>query len=76
MTNLEKVVVRKTSYPFKHYRKRLVVALEPGDLIAIRFERTQTTFRAPLSAMFIQLCRWTVEAERRLNANKRKAKRR
>lgn len=36
MTQLDRPVVRKTSRAFMHYRKPLVLALQPGDTLAIR----------------------------------------
>jgi hypothetical protein len=75
MTELERSVRRRTRSPFAHYRKRIVVILEPGDIIAMRLERTRTTYRAPLSAVFRQLADWHADAELRRKREKGKAKR-
>jgi hypothetical protein len=64
MTDLDRPVYRRTKLPFAHYRRRLVVALEPGDTIAMRLERTRTIYRAPLSAVYRQLAEWHAMAER------------
>ena len=64
MTDLNKLVLRRTKLPFAHYRRRLVVALEPGDTIAMRLERTRTIYRVPLSAVYRQLAEWHAMAER------------
>jgi hypothetical protein len=74
MTELQKSVRRRTRSPFAHYRKRIVVCLEPGDVLAMRLERTRTTYRAPLSAVFRQIAEWHASAERRRRQEERKAK--
>jgi len=71
MTDLEKPVSRRTRFPFAHYRKRIVVILEPGDCVAMRLERTRRLFRAPIQAVYRQLVEWHVEAKRQ---EKRKAR--
>jgi len=73
MTDLERIVVRRSRLPFGHYRKRIVMAFEPGDLIAMRLERTRTWFRGTVAGVFQQLVIWHVEAKRR---EKRKARKR
>jgi hypothetical protein len=75
MTELEKAVRRRTRSPFAHYRKRIVVILEPGDILAMRLERTRTTYRAGLSAVFRQLVEWHANAERRRKQEERKLRR-
>jgi hypothetical protein len=71
MTDLERIVVRRSRFPFAHYRKRIVMAFEPGDLVAMRLERTRTWFRGTVAGIFRQLVAWQVEAKRR---EKRKAR--
>ena len=65
-TELRKPVVRRCIEPYDHRRKRLVVALEPGDVISFREERSRKRFTAPLSRVFRQVLIWNVEAERAL----------
>ncbi len=72
MTDLEKPVRRRTRAPFAHYRRRMVVILEPGDVLAMRLERSRTVFRAPLAAVYRQLVQWHVEAERQRKREARK----
>ena len=73
MTQLDKLVRRRTRAPFGHYCGRIVVTLvEPGDVLAMRLERTRTTFRAPLASVFRQLVEWHARAERRRKAGERK----
>jgi hypothetical protein len=74
MTELEKTVRRRTRSPFAHYRKRIVVILEPGDILAMRLERTRTTYRAGIASVFRQLAEWHASAERRRRHEKRRAK--
>ena len=49
---------------FAHYRRRIVVTLEPGDTIAMRLERSRTTYRAPVSVVFHQFAEWHALAQR------------
>ena len=74
MTELEKSVRRRTRSPFAHYRKRIVVSLEPGDILAMRLERTRTTYWAEIASVFRQLAEWHASAERRRKQEKRRAK--
>ena len=74
MTDLAKSVRRRCREPFAHYRKRIVVALEPGDVIAMRLERTRTTYRATVAAVFRTLADWHARAEARRKREERKAK--
>lgn len=75
MTELKKEVKRRTCFPFAHYRKRIVVILEPGDCVAMRLERTRKLFRAPIAAVYRQLVEWHVAAIRRENWLARKQRR-
>ena len=75
MTSLERPVRRRTRFPFAHYRKRLVVTLEPGDTIAMRLERTRTPYRGTLASVYWQLIEWHIEAERQLKRKSRKKRR-
>jgi len=50
------------------------VSLERGDLLAVRLERTRTTYRAPLDAVFRQLAQWHADAERARKRTERKLK--
>jgi hypothetical protein len=76
MTDLENTVKRRTRLPFAHYRKRIVVVLEPGDCVAMRLEKTRTLFRAPIASVYRQLVEWNVEAKRREKWMARKKRRR
>ncbi len=72
MTDLARLVRRRSREEFAHYRKRLVVSLEPGDVLAMRLERTRTTFRAPLAAIYRTLAEWHARAEMRRKREERK----
>ncbi len=76
MTELNKPVCRRTRCTFAHYRRRIVVILEPGDLLAMRLERTRLVYRATLANVYRQLALWTAEAEARRKREERKARRR
>ena len=75
MTELEKPVRRRTRFQFAHYRKRIVVILEPGDILAMRLERSRTVFRATLSGVYRQLVEWHASAERGRKLAERKQRR-
>ncbi|MBI5385078.1 MAG: hypothetical protein HZA90_10370 [Verrucomicrobia bacterium] len=75
MTDLLKPVRRRSRAPFAHYRKRIVVSLEPGDVLAMRLERTRTTYRATIAAVFRTLADWHARAEVRRKREERKARR-
>jgi hypothetical protein len=75
MTDLARPVRRRSREPFAHYRRRLIVSLEPGDLLAMRLERTRTTLRAPLAAIYRTLADWHARAEIRRKREERKLRR-
>lgn len=75
MTDLTKPLRRRSRAPFGHYRRRIVVTLEPGDLLAMRLERTRMTYRASLADVFRQLAAWHAVAERRCKADERRQSR-
>ena len=70
-TDLRKTVIRRCTSPYNHRGKRLVVALEPGDVITIREERSRKSFSAPLSRVFIQVVCWNVESTRTTKKGKK-----
>jgi hypothetical protein len=73
MIDLHKVVRRRSVTPFGHYRRRIVVSLEPGDVVAMRLERTRTVYRASFAQVFRQLAEWYAQAEKlRKRAERRK----
>jgi len=53
-------------------RRRLVVALLPGDVIAFREAGRRRWYSAPIARLFVTVARWNVEAER---AERRKQRR-
>ena len=75
MTDLHKTIRRRSCDQFAHYRKRIVISLEPGDVIGMRLERTRTTYRAPLASVFRTLADWHARAEARAKREARKLKR-
>lgn len=73
MTDLEKVVQRRTLYA--HRRRRFIVMLMPGDVIGFREERRRKVFTATLAGVFDQVVKWNVEAERIKKQQARRANR-
>jgi hypothetical protein len=74
-TELRKRVVRRTTGDYDWRGRKIVVMLEPGDVIGMREERRRKVFRAPISRVFVQLIRWNVDAERAEKAAERKKRR-
>ena len=72
MTDLRRTVRRRTVAPCATVRRRLVVALEPGDVLAIREEGRRRWYSAPLARVFVTIAHWIIAAER---AAKRAARR-
>ena len=75
MTDLVRPVRRRSREQFAHYRRRIIASLEPGDLLAMRLERTRTTFCAPLAAIYRTLADWHARAEIRRKREERKLRR-
>lgn len=75
MTDLHKTIRRRSRESFAHYRKRIVVSLEPGDILGMRLERTRTTYRAPLANVFRTLADWHARAESKAKREARKLNR-
>jgi hypothetical protein len=72
MTNLEKVVRRRgLGSVIQHYRRRIVVSLEPGEILTMRLEGTRKTYRVPILAVFITLCQWEADAQRQKKQHKK-----
>ncbi len=65
-TELRRVVVRRLAQCCDHRRKRLVVALGPGDVLTFREERSRKRFSAPLCRVYRAVVQWNVDAERAL----------
>lgn len=74
MTELRKPIHRRTAAPFAHYRRRIVVTLEPGDVLTMRLERTRTRYHASLADVFRQLAQWHATATARQKRAERKAR--
>ena len=63
-------VYRKTVEAFDHHGRRIVVGLEPGDVLSFREERCRKTYTLDIKWAFLQAVKKAVEKER---AEKRKA---
>jgi len=71
-TELRKPVTRRTVDTHGHRRRKLIVRLEPGDIIAFREEKCRAWFTAPLSRVFQQVVAWNVYA-RKAQAKEKKS---
>ena len=70
MTDIRKPVHRRTVSP-NYMGRRIVVSIEPGDVLGFREERTRRTFRLPVSACWQFAVKLAVAADK---AEKRRAK--
>jgi hypothetical protein len=75
MTDLRETVRRRTVGQCQSVRRRLVVALEPGDVISFREEGRRRWYSAPLARVFMQVARWNADAEAAARKAARKARR-
>jgi len=69
-TLLKKVVVRECDRPTSSGRK-LIVMLEPGDILAMKEKFGRTVFRGSLERIYMVLAKWHVDRE---NEQKQKDK--
>lgn len=66
MTDLHKTVKRRTVRPiFDGGHRRITVALEPGDMIALRTERSRTWYRLSIEGVYQMALRAHIESEQR-----------
>jgi hypothetical protein len=76
MTDLKKMISRRSVDQVPAIRRRLVVALMPGDVIAFREEGRRKWYSAPLGKVFIQVAKWNADAEvaekKRLRAERKR----
>jgi hypothetical protein len=75
MNEITRPLKRRTRSAFAHYRRRIVVMLEPGDVLAMRLEGTRTTYAAPIESVFRQLAAWHAARLRREKAEQKKMRR-
>jgi len=73
VTPLRNPVRRVTVNDCASVRRRLVVALEPGDVLAFRESGRRRWYRAPIGRVFVEVARWNVDAERAARKAARKA---
>ena len=72
MTDLRKPVKRRTIEQYDTVRRRLIVALLPGDVLAFREEGRRRWYSAPLARVFVTVAQWNVTAERAERRNNRR----
>ena len=74
MTDLRRPVRRRTIEPCETVRRRLVVALMPGDVIAFREEGRRRWYTAPIPRVFVTVAQWNAAAERAERRAERRAR--
>lgn len=55
MTDLDRVVRRRTKRVFDHHGRRIVVQLEPGDILAMREERRKEWIRVAIPTLYARV---------------------
>lgn len=73
MIEINKVIKRRSNYEYDRNRK-LVVILEPGDILGMREAGRRTVYRAGLGRIFIQLARWYAQDQANKKALAKKLK--
>ena len=72
MTELRKPIKRRTVEQCATVRRRLVVAMLPGDVLAVREEGRRRWYSAPIAKVFVTVAQWNVNAERAERRNNRR----
>ena len=67
-------VYRKTVEPFDHHGRKIIVGLEPGDVITFREERTRKTYSIPIGWAFTQAVKRAAEAVQREKVNPKRTR--
>ena len=66
MTDITKVVKRRTSDTvFSKGHRRIILSIEPGDLLGFRLERTKRTYTARIVDLYNVALEWEVNKARR-----------
>ena len=63
VTDLHKIVRRRCARPFDHHGRRIVVQLEPGDILAMREERRKQWVRIAIPSLYAYVV-WRDATER------------
>ncbi|MFA5321933.1 MAG: hypothetical protein WC373_04610 [Smithella sp.] len=69
------IVCRRTMGAY-HNGRRLIVSLEPGDILSMREEKRQTRYEAGLGWVFLQLAHKYAAEQVEIAKKKREAKKR
>ena len=72
MTDLKRLIRRRTCRQPEAIRRRLVVILEPGDTLAMREHGRRWTCRIGLEALYTMLVKRQVTIDRAKKAQERK----
>lgn len=75
MTDLNRIVKRRTCRPPEFIRRRLVVILEPGDTLALREHGRRKLFRIGLEALYSMIVKRQIGIDRAAKAKERKERR-
>lgn len=75
---IRKPLFRQTAANFRHYKRPIVVGLEPGDIITFRLKGTRTKSAAPIDKLYAMALAWeafaVMNAKRAAKAARRKTK--
>lgn len=70
MTDLTRIVRRRTKRTFDHHGRRIIVQLEPGDILAMKEERRKTWVRIAIPTLYAHVV-WRDAIERTRRYEKR-----
>lgn len=75
---IRKPIFRITRANFRHYKRPVVVGIEPGDIITFRLKGTRKKYAAPVEKLLSVVLGWeafaAMNAKRAAKAAKRKAR--
>ena len=76
MTKIEHPISRVGRRCLMHYRKPIVISLEPGDVVAVRLLRTpaRRAYRIALEDLYVSLAKVHAMAARRERQNRKNKK--
>lgn len=72
---IRKTLTRETAEEFMHYKRKIVVGFEPGDIISFRLKGNRKATTAPISSLYKMAMQWEAMAAMHAKRAERKARR-
>lgn len=74
---IRKAIYRQTAADFRHYKRKVIVGLEAGDIISFRLKGTRQRYAAPVEKLLSVVIAWhafaAMNEKRAAKAARRKA---